>query len=275
MYKLILFAILLNKKIREKDLLSKANDLTFKVLLSLFPLLIFFMTMVGFLDLDLHYLRRELEGTIPLEVLSIFDLFLVEVVSTRRPSLLSTSLIFAIGSSTSGFRSLVGAINKAYDEQDKRSFIKVYALSFVLVIAFTFSLIVSVVLLIFGNSIIEGLEIYFNIPPFMPLAFTILSNVVSILVMLVTTILINKLAISKKVTLRSLLPGSLFTVVIWVLASTAFSFYINTFGRMASIYGSVAGIMILMVWVNIICIVLIVGTSINAMLEEYKNKNSL
>ena len=272
MYKLILFSILLNKKIREKDLLSKANDLTFKILLSLFPLLIFFMTIVAFLELDIYYLARGLEGTVPLEVLSIFDLFLVEVVGTKRPSLLSTSLIFAIASSTSGFKSLVEAINKAYDEEDKRSFIKVYALSFIMVVAFIFSLVVSIILLIFGNSIITALEIYFYMPPFMPTAFKILSNVVSIIVMLITTILINKLAISRKVTLKSLLPGSLFTVVIWVIASTAFSLYISTFGRMASIYGSVAGIMILMIWVNIICIVLIIGTAMNAMLDDYKEK---
>jgi len=274
MYKLILFSVLLNRKIKEKDLLSKANDLTFKILLSIFPLLIFFMTIIAFLDLDIYYLARELEGTVPVEVLAIVDLFLVEVVGTKRPSLLSTSLILAVVSSTSGFKSLLGAINKAYDEEDHRSFFTIYLISFILVVAFIFSLIVMIVMLIFGNTIIDLLDAHFYIPPFMISVYRILTDVFSIIVMLITTILINKLSISKKKSFRSLLPGSLFTVVFWMLASTAFNVYLSTFARISAVYGSVASVIILMLWVNIICTVLIIGSAINAMLEDEKNKAS-
>lgn len=268
MYKLILFVLLLLEKVKKEDLLSTANDLTYKILLSLFPLIIFFMTILGFLDLDVAHLTSELSGIVPAEILSIFQLFVDEVINTRRPSLLSTSLIFAVASSTSGFKSLINGINKAYGRKDDRSFIKIYGISFISVIAFISCIILSLILLIFGNTIMDTLEFFFYIPRFMPLLISIVSDIVTILLVLITTILINKLAISRPVSIRNLLPGSLFTVIIWVIASTGFNIYLRTFAQISTIYGSVAGIMILMIWVNILCIVLLLGSAINAMLEK-------
>jgi uncharacterized BrkB/YihY/UPF0761 family membrane protein len=60
---------------KKEDLLSKANDLTFKILLSLFPFLIFSMTILGFLDLNTYYLKREIYSILPAEMLVIFELF--------------------------------------------------------------------------------------------------------------------------------------------------------------------------------------------------------
>lgn len=268
MYKLILFFFLLYEKVSKEDLLSKANDLTFKVLLSIFPLLIFSMTIIGFLDLDISYLISEYYDILPTDILSIFELFTEEVINTRRPSLLSTSLIFAIGSSSSGFKSLVKGINKAYSIKDERSFIKVQLISFILVFTFTLALILSLVILIFGNNIINTLDRIFNLPDFMPLLFSIVSDILTIFVILIATVVINKLSISRSVRIKDLLPGALFTVVIWLIASIGFNIYINNFARISTIYGSVTGIIILMLWVNIICTVLLIGSAINAMLEQ-------
>ncbi|MCL2593139.1 MAG: YihY/virulence factor BrkB family protein [Defluviitaleaceae bacterium] len=268
MKKFILFIAILVKKVKTDDLISISNDLTYKILLSMFPLILFLFSILGYLELDATHLIQQVSLYLPEYLTYMMESFLNEVLTLRRASILSTSLAIAVFSASSGFNSVIKGINKAYGYKDERSFIKRRLLSFFLVFIFTITIIVTLVMLIFNDWILTFITTYFNTNNFTTHFFGFFGNVVSMFLMLCAVIAINKLSVLKKVRIRNLLPGALITVLVWVLASYGFNIYVNNFSRHSSLYGSVAGIVILLIWLNIICTVLLLGSAVNVILEQ-------
>lgn len=267
MKKLLIFIITLIKQANEDDIFSITNDLTYKIILSFFPLIIFLFSILGFLDLDASMFISRIKQNLPIEVTETLVLFIENTAAVKSPSLLSTSLLFALVSASSGFSSLMKAVNKAYGVRDERNPILKKIVSLILVFVFVFMVVLSMVMLIFNNTIYNFIIIYFPSTDVIQYIFSLLGYIVTIGIMLFGVMLMNNLSLSRKKKFKELLPGSLFTVLIWLLASKCFNIYVNNFARYSTLYGSVGGIMILMIWVNIICLVLVLGSEINEILE--------
>jgi membrane protein len=267
MKNIILFLATLIKEVQEDELIPAANELTYKIILALFPFIIFLLTLIGYMELDTSLFMNKLYQGLPAELAEIFSVFVKEVLAVKRPSLLSTSLIFTLFSASSGFNSVMRGIHKAYGIKDSRFFLKQRAVSMILVLLFALLIALSMVMLVFNNHIYVLLTKYLPESEAFKYIFSFMGYFVTILFMLSGVMLINKLALSKKTSFKSLLPGGLFTVILWLIASGGFNMYVSNFSRYSAVYGSLAGIILLMVWLNIISTVLLLGSEINAMLE--------
>lgn len=73
----------------------------------------------------------------------------------------------------------------------------------------------------------------------------------------------------RKVRIIEVLPGTLITIVAWISISLLFSFYVNNFTNYANIYGSISGIILLLVWLNLSCLFLLLGGEINAAIAYF------
>ena len=69
---------------------------------------------------------------------------------------------------------------------------------------------------------------------------------------------------------KTVLPGALVTGVLWIITSFGFSFYVSNFGNYSAVYGSLGGIIILMIWFYLTGIILIVGAITNVLFQEKK-----
>ena len=255
--------------LKEADLLATANSMTYKLLFAIFPFLMFLLTLMGFFTIDYHYLTDNLYHIVPADVLDIVETFAMEVINVRRPRLLSISLAIALFSSTSGFSSLIYGLKKAYKIEETRGYIKILAASVSLTFLFVVAVILSTVGIILSGIIMDAVMAYFVLSQFLYVVLQGVSFAVSFCVMLVVVVLINRIALQGKVRVKEILPGAFFTVFIWALASLGFNVYISNFNNMATVYGSVAGVMIMLIWLNIICSVLLVGGAVNgALLDE-------
>jgi len=106
------------------------------------------------------------------------------------------------------------------------------------------------------------------------IVFNILRYIISAVILFFSVILISKIALFKnrKTTLNALSVGALFTSVAWVLVSAIFNIYVDNFANFSALYGSVGAVIVLMLWVNIMCITLLVGVEINAVIEAMAGK---
>ena len=75
---------------------------------------------------------------------------------------------------------------------------------------------------------------------------------------------------NRKMKWRNVLPGTVFSVVGWIILTLGFSFYINHFGRYSLIYGSLGAIIVLMLWLYLVGILLVLGGELNDIVEELK-----
>lgn len=267
--KVVNFIRILIKKTLENELMLMSNALTYKLLISIFPFIIFLMTLLGFSNLSLEGYIIEASKTLPEPIENILIVFVKEVVHTKSVSLLSTSFLVTIYSASTGFNSIIQGLNRAYGQEDTRNFILKRGTSVMLV--FIFAILVNCSLLFFifsdyiGKLIIKYTPLEF-IPYFLDSIFL---YIFIALVLLVMVLVIYKISISRKVTLKSILPGAIISVFSWLILSKGFNIYINNFSKYSKIYGSIGSIFVLVIWLNMISLILLLGGQINAILEKY------
>ena len=258
--------------VKEADVSSAGAQLAYFFLLSLFPLLIFLLTLLPFLNLPQEQVFTMLENILPEQVFSLIESTIKDVLSNRNGGLLSVGIIATLWSASNGVNALIKNLNKSYDITETRPFIVARAVSIFFTVLLIGLIIVALVLPVFGKTIgqfmfeviglKEGFLIVWNyvriiIPPFL---------IVTVLVLLYW------IAPNVKIYFRHAIPGALFATIAWVLISFGFSFYISNFANYSKTYGSIGGIIILMLWLYITGIVLVVGGQVNVAFQKRKQQ---
>lgn len=266
--------IQLLKKTYENELINLASELTYKMLLATFPMLIALIAVLGAVNIDPQYIALSIGDAIPDDVLSVIMRFfesLQAIPPSDSKGIIPYSLIFAIISASSGFFAVIRGINKTYSTSDDRGIFFDWIISVCLVIVFTITIVSILVIFIFGGNIINfvtrhGIEL-----PKIDQLYVFLFGVIATLIVLFVIMLIYKISSAKKLTLRSTLPGAIFTVVFWSISSVVFNFYVDHFSKVSLIYGSIGSVLLYILWLNIIAFILLVGSQLNAILLEQSN----
>ncbi len=266
------FAVCFMKKFEENELIYFANALTYRLLLAIFPFIIFLMSLLGFFDFEVDDYIKRIAVSMPVDVRKILFVFLEEVVYSRNVSLLSISLLLSVFSASSGFNYLIKGINKAFDIEDERNFIKKRAISILLVFVFSILITASLILFIFCDAIEEVLIDFIGTGDIIKYVFGMTGYIINAVALFIILIVIFKISVCKKIKFRCLAPGTLIVVFGWLMMSKIFNIYVNNFSKISVIYGSLGGVFILLVWLNILSVLILAGNQINAMLMKRKRK---
>lgn len=266
------FFIRLFKSVRDNELISVANEMTYKLLLAIFPFMIFLIALLGFLNIEYDLILESIIMDMPEEISSVINTFFNEVIYKRNLSILSSGLVIAIFSSSSGFYAVMRGLNKAYGRKECRNMIITRLISVVLVLMFAVMIVFSLLLFIFGDAIYKALinnDLLVYIPPFV---YSFTGYMIMISVLVVSLMIIYKLSVCVKISFFDVFPGAVFSVVFWIISSKLFNIYVNNFSRYSKVYGSIGSVFILIFWINIISFVLLIGGQINAnLLFDTKN----
>ena len=77
------------------------------------------------------------------------------------------------------------------------------------------------------------------------------------------------------ITIKSVLPGSIFATLGLIVASSGFNFYVSNFGKYSITYGSLGGIIVFLIWLYLLSTIILVGAEINSTLYSMRNFKSL
>ena len=186
-----------------------------------------------------------------------------EVAQTPPGFVMVPTLFITFVSATKAFRAVIKGVNKAHSAIDDRGFIKKTLLSAGLMLIFCLAIILLLVIWVFGGIIFYFFSDFFGLnlgflTGFLPLA-------ISVFVLFVATSLIYKLSLVSK---TKIWAGALLTVILIIIATEGFRIYITINTGMSVIYGSLTGIIVLIIWVYLISLSLMVGNILNAVLAE-------
>jgi len=173
--------------------------------------------------------------------------------------------LFSIYSACGGFSAMTRCLNKAYGQTDQRGFIHRFALCLLMMVIFALSIITMVITLVFPGNLLTLLSEIFPIPASIETLLFWIGTVASLFVLILTVMLIYGIAHAKKTAFAGLLPGAAVTVLLWSASSYGFSFFINKFSRMSAIYGSIAGVFMLTIWLNLVSLFLLIGNEVNSL----------
>ncbi|MCL2377241.1 MAG: YihY/virulence factor BrkB family protein [Defluviitaleaceae bacterium] len=254
-------------KVNENEIMPLATQLTYRLIFALFPFIIFLISLVGYFDIDAETLLDEAFAVFPLQIAQIINDVIHDVVDTRSPSIMSTSLLISLFTVANGFNAITRGINKVYNREDSRNVMVRWLYSGLLVVALAFAIVSSLLIVIYGDTIYGIIYRNFNLNSFFTAIFGFAGVLITITIMLATIMLIYRLSLGEKQSIVSMLPGAMLTITVWAISSSAFNFYVNNFSRYSLVYGSIASIFITMLWLNIISATILIGAQTNALIN--------
>ncbi len=266
---------------------SRAAEVAFYLLLSLFPFLLFTISAVVFIPVI--YLNRYINilgSLIPTSAFVVLDGLIRSVIGNRSIKLLISSFFLATWSMSKGVKSLIRGINRSYGVNENRSFFKVLFISIIFSIMLLFLILISMILLIGGEKIgtfafdLIGLDKYFIY------IWNILRYSVGILFVITILVVLYTVTPNTKIRTRDSVPGSIFATFLWIIVTYSYSFYVNNFSNYDVIYGSLGGVIVLITWLYLSSWTILAGSEVNARLlykkrsrtkikRKYKNQKDI
>jgi len=257
-------------RMRDVDISGMGAQLAYFFLLSFFPLLIFIVTLLPYLNLNVDSVFDFIQTMVPTEVFLLTQGTLTEILTSQSGGgLLSIGVLGTIWSASRGVNALIKTLNGAYETEPKSGLIN-RAWSLVLTIALVVIIIIALAIPIFGENFAYSLFNYIGVEEsfkeFWQLVRWILPPVLIFIVLnLIYWIIPNT---DPRLRILSVLPGAIFSTIAWVVLIYGFSYYVNNFGNYASTYGSIAGVIILMLWLYFTGMILIFGGLLNATMHK-------
>ncbi|HLU23707.1 MAG TPA: YihY/virulence factor BrkB family protein [Bacillaceae bacterium] len=252
-------------RIMDNDISGMAAQLAYFFLLSLFPLLIFIVTLLPFTPLTQADVFNVLKDIAPKETLNMVQKTLNEIMKNRNGSLLSIGIIGTLWSASNGMNALMRSLNRAYDVEEDRPFIVSRGLAIVFTIAMIFVFLLALLLPVFGKQLGEYVFTNLGVPNMFISVWEILRWVLSFVILFIVFLAIYYFAPSLKLKCTTAIPGAIFASIGWIIVSLGFSFYVANFGNYSSTYGSIGGIIVLMLWFYLSGFIIIIGGEINSM----------
>ncbi|MFG6114974.1 YihY/virulence factor BrkB family protein [Halobacillus sp. MO56] len=271
MKKMMSYMKQLIKEFQNDDVPVLAAAQAYHYLLAIVPMLILLFSIIPFLGIDPNQAVSFMKNVLPEETASALEKNIISVVSKPNGGLLTVGIIGTIWSASNGINAFIKASNVAYNVEETRSFIIVRLISIGLTLGMILAIVVALVLPVFGQVILDFIKKILFIPDQLMILLEIARWVVSILVMSVILMVLYRFAPNRELPFKEIMPGAIITSVLWMLISLAFSFYVSNFGSYSATYGSLGGLIILMIWFFLTGLILVVGAEINVIKHRKKH----
>ncbi len=258
--------------IKNSDVTALGAQLAFFFLLSLFPLLIFMVTLLPYLNLPEDQIFQFLRNYAPADVYSLIEGTLTEVLQNRNGGLLSIGLLGTIWSASNGVNAIVKSLNKSYGLEETRPFFIVRALSVIFTILIIGLFVIALLLPVFGEQIGVFLFSIFGLDGVFLTVWNSIRFTIPPLIIFVVLTALYWIVPNQKLYLKSVIPGGVFATLGWILVSLGFSFYVSNFANYTATYGSLGAIIVLMMWLYFSGTLLMIGGQINAVMQERKER---
>lgn len=247
-----------------------AAGVTYYLLLALFPALTALVSLYG-LVADPSTISGHIGFLVAVLPPGSFDIITdqLSALTMQKTTTLGfgffAGLLIALWSANNGVKALFEAMNIAYGEEEKRSFIRLNLMS----LLFTFGALLVAVTMIFCIGLIPVVLAYVWLDRWLETLAFVARWPLILLMVGGGILLIYRFGPSReRARLTWLSWGALFSTLLWLVASIGFSFYFTNFGNYNVTYGALGTLIGFMVWTWISVIILIVGAEINAELEH-------
>ena len=257
-------------------LMAVAAGVVFYGLLAVFPAITALVSSYG-LFADVSTIGDHLsvaEGVMPQ---ASFDLLRDQVlrIAGNSGGGLTLGFLFGLGlalwSANAGMKAIFDALNVIYDEDEKRSFIKLNLVS----LAFTLGAIVSMLVAVGAVVVFPLVLTFFGVGNVNPLLLSLLRWPILLCLILFGLALLYRYGPSReRAEWRWVSVGSAFAAVTWIAGSLLFSYYLANFADYNATYGSLGAVIGLMMWMWLSAIVILVGAEINAEMEHQTARDS-
>lgn len=257
-------------RINGDDLLTRAAALAYYFFFALFPALLFLTALLGLLPVPglMDRLLASFARLVPPEAASLVERTLANALRGASTSLLSLGVVGALWGASAGMMSAIQALNVAHRMTDPRAWWTQRLVAVLLTVGLAVFTLLALIVVIFGERIGEMLAVGVGLGPIFGFAWWVVRWPVVIACLLVEVLLVYHAAPAVRLPLRWLAPGAAGAVLAWLLVSFGLRLYVSHFGRYDATYGSIGGVILLMLWFYLSSLALLAGAEVNAAIHE-------
>jgi membrane protein len=250
--------------------LGLAAQLAYYFFLALFPALLFITAIISFIPVTglLEAITGMLARVAPSEVLSIVTDQILKISHEQNGGLLTIGMLGTIWSTSSGVTAIIDTLNQAYDIQEGRPWWRVRLIALGLTLALALFIVVSFALVLVGPTLAEKVAAWAHMGPAFAWTWKILQWPVVFALVTFAVAMIYYFAPDAEQQWVWITPGSIFATALWLLISIGFKFYVANFTSYNATYGTIGGVIVLMLWFYVSALAVLVGAELNAEIEQ-------
>jgi len=257
------------RRFKEHDVQDYGATLAFFWFLSIFPGIIFILALLSFFDMTQASFQEQLNNLAPGAAATDFLTGIFDAIGEPRGGLLSIGAILAIWSAAKGVERLINMAIHAYGEDNERNFFVSKGIALGLTLLLGVGVLLLIVSNVFGSQIIDFLMRFIPISGADVILINVFRYVLTTLILILTLSIFYKIAPQQHVFWKSTIPGAIFGVIAWQLVSLGFSLYVSNFGNYDSTYGSLGGIIVTLLWLQLTGMIILIGSEINATWQRF------
>jgi membrane protein len=258
----------------DDQMTQHAAALTYYGLMSLFPAVLLGFSLLGLIgqypetfDAIMGYLRRvaPASAVVPLESSLRSALQHKGTAATT----LAISVVFAFYGTTGVFEAIRRAMNAIYDIESGRRFVTRKLVDIASTIVLMVLVLTTLVLVFVGGSFADDLLGFIGLGHGVAHVWSLVRWPAAVAVAMLAFAGVYYVTPDvKQRSFRAVLPGAAVAVLLWLLASAAFSIYVSTIADVGALYGTFAGAIVLLAWLWLSNVALLFGAELNAELQR-------
>ena len=257
------------KTVRQMHIPLHAAYAAYFIVLAVFPALVLILSVLRYTGMEVRGLVELLDDLLPSTMAEGAEELIYSTYRNSSGAMVGVSAVTALWSASRGIYGLLTGLNAVYGVSENRGYIYTRSISVVYTFVFILILLLTLVLHVFGNSIINLMRqvdnpvVIFFID-LIDLRFFLLLFLQSLVFTLMFMVLPNK----RRSRFMESLPGGVLSSLGWLVFSDIYSIYVENFSKYSTIYGSVYGIAITMLWLYCCMSILFYGGALNRYLMD-------
>ena len=248
------------------DVGRSSAALTYYLIFAAFPLIVFFSTLLGLLELNFESVLQALDQILPSDVESIIRGYFNYVQENQSGKLMAFSLVFSIWFPMRASSCLMRSVQRAFGPRYQKTGFRVQVRTLLFTVWLVGTLSVSAVLLTVGRRALRWVNQNVRLPLgradlWNPLRFVILA-----FLLFMTLAVLYMVALGERRPLRDVSAGIVVSLAAWMGLSALFSYYVEHIATYSQLYGSIATVVVTLLWLYMSATVIIMGAELNAVL---------
>jgi membrane protein len=270
---LVDFFKLTSKEVGEDHVMAFAGNLTYKALFAIFPFFTFLLSLLGLFNATelVNTMIQNLSGVLPESATGFIEGQLLSITRSQAESAFTIgaiiSILLALWGVSGAFRSVMEAMNVMYEVEEDRPAWKKYGISIFISLAVIVLMLTALGIVVFGRTFGGGLADAVGLGSVFQTVWTIVQWPIVACIVLFTFAVVYYFAPAAKQKFRWISPGAVLAFVFWLVFSLLFSFYAGNFGSYNETYGSLAGVILLMLYIYYSAVIMLIGAEMNQVIE--------
>ena len=266
---------------QRQDASGLAAELAYRFLFAIFPFAIFIAALAGFvaravgLNDPTHQIVGALGDNLPPDIAASLVPVVRQVLESARPDLLSLGAVLALWAATSGTLTLIKAMNRAFDIAETRSIVRRYALAIGLTILGGAGVIGSFVTVVGGTLLTQVAVDRLGLTPAIWSLIELIRWPAVFVVLVIAVSVLFRYAPNVRPPWRWTLAGAAMFAISWLVATWGFAIYVAQFSNLGQTYGSLSGVIVLLLWFYLTALLLVVSSELVAVLTRQHDPEAL